>query len=329
MSDSIEVVLDDRTYEVPKKWVRKLLAHQVDGYKLTQYDVKSRVPPELFEEFLGWLAIETTPEVTKGNARAMRSLALDFRLPDLEERCKTVSEADLGPLRPVVLGIAAQLLDPEVESRALRSERSRRLAMAKMRALGKEMDRACGVIRPPRRDGPVAKIECLRHPKQYPNGFIAYLAITNSVDLHRMAIVTVRSSSVCEDNPKWAPQNTLEFNGFRSFRSCDWPWQWICWTFHFRLVIVTEYTIISNGLRSWSLEGSGDARYWTVIDRRTNTDEFKGSTLRTATFGVAAEVTCRYVRLIQTGPTHRARARNRLSLTAVEFFGTLLEPHYL
>jgi hypothetical protein len=329
MSDSIELVLGYRIYEVPRKWVRKLLVRQVDADKLTTYDVKARVPPQIFEEFLGWLAIGTTPEVTKGTARAMGALASEFRLPDLEERCRIISEADLEALLPGVLNIEAELLDPEVESRALRSEWTRKLAMAKMRVWGEAMDRACGQTRPPRQRDSMAKIECLRNPKQYPNGFIAYLAITNSVDLHRMAIVSVASSSVCEDNPRWAPENTLRFNGSQSFRSRDWPYQWISWTFHFRFVIVKEYAIISNGLRSWSLEGSGDAKHWALIDRRTNTEEFKGSTLRTAYFGVTNAVTCRYVRLVQTGPTHRARARHCLSLTAVEFFGTLLEPPYL
>jgi hypothetical protein len=329
MSDSIDLVLGEETYTVPRKWVHKLLSDQVDADSLARYDVQARVPGTLFEEFLDWLAIDATPQVTRANARGMRFLASEFRLPELEERCDVAIAAQMAAPLPVSIGIAAELQNPEVEARALHSERRRMLMMAERCVMKEKIEMACGRTPTPWHLDPICQSWCPRRPTLYPSGFIMHLTMANSGNLHRMAIVTVTSSSVCEDNPKWAPENTLQFDGLRSFRSRDFPYQWICWTFHYRQVLVTEYTIISNGLRSWSLEGSLNGRYWTVIDRRTDTEEFKGGTLRTASFGVAAEVQCRHIRLVQTGPTHRARARNCLSLAAVEFFGTLFEAQYL
>jgi hypothetical protein len=85
--------------------------------------------------------------------------------------------------------------------------------------------------------------------------------------------------------------------------------------------------IMSKGLRSWVLQGSPDAEKWYTLDRQTNTSYFELG-LETVFFPVPGEIECRYLRLIQTGPNHDRRDRDRLSLTVVDFFGVLSEPNY-
>jgi hypothetical protein len=323
MSDFIELVLRQRTYNIPKKVIHKLLADQADGDNLTKYVVQASVPLRVFEEFVRCLEIETIPEVTRENAKPLGLLASEFRLPDLAAKCDTAV--------PLPIGIGECLWDPEVALRALLSERERMRAGATMRLWREQLDKAGGLpsASAPRSDYAAVKIECRERDSGWANGIIARLARLNGLALHKMAIVTVISNSVCDRNPKWAPENILNFDDTESFRSKDAPCEWVCWTFHFRQVIVTEYTIVSCGLQSWSLEGSTNGWWWTVIDQRKNTEEFKGDHLATATFRAVANVPSRYIRLIQAGPNHWRHDRYCLHLNAVEFYGTLLEQHYV
>jgi hypothetical protein len=331
MSDYIELHFRRRIYDVPKKMIRNLLAAQKNGDTLTAYSVQAFVPVRLFEEFLGWLEIERTPEVTKANEDELRVLAAEFHLPDLEAKCAALSRGDDDCLVPVQSDIEVRVADRDLQSRARFSEFERLLEAAKMRLLRERLEVACGTPRDclPMWKYLIGAIDCPsgRGARGPLNGIIAYLSRRHAGSLHTSAVVTVISSSVCNGDPQCAAEHVLDFDGTESFRSEDSPDQWICWVFHFREVVVREYTIVTSGLQSWLLEGSGDARNWSVIDRRTNWEGFQGG-LTPVSFPVADEVRCRYIRLTQTGPTSDDRECYRLSLREVEFFGTIFESQY-
>jgi hypothetical protein len=118
-----------------------------------------------------------------------------------------------------------------------------------------------------------------------------------------------------------------------AFLSGDDPGEWVCWDFGGMIVRPTHYTICSQYLRSWVFEGSLDGRTWTEIDRQTGRADFdreyKGEISftdpdwNTASFAVVKPAECRFIRLVQTDK--RSNGNHRLSLYAVEFFGTLSE----
>jgi hypothetical protein len=137
-----------------------------------------------------------------------------------------------------------------------------------------------------------------------------------------MAVVSVISSSVCLPNP----EIILVSESTDSFRSDDSPYEWVCWTFHFRQLVVSHYTIRSDALRSWVLEASPNGQEWFEIDRQTKTCDIKRGSA-TATFSGSHGVATRYIRLVQIGCNHQGT--NGLSLSAVVFFGTLFERRHL
>jgi hypothetical protein len=98
--------------------------------------------------------------------------------------------------------------------------------------------------------------------------------------------------------------------------------QWVCWDFGQFRVRLTNYTIQSRYLKSWTLEWSQDAKTWEPLDRRTDSLDFKGS--NTVSFAISGSLTCRFIRLIQTGPNHYGH--NILRLHAFEVFGKLMSP---
>jgi hypothetical protein len=150
------------------------------------------------------------------------------------------------------------------------------------------------------------------------NGCIAYLGRTRPGSLYDRAVVSVLSTTLLPP----APDAVLDLTSPESFRSRDLPYEWILWVFHFRDITLEHYTIRSDGLRSWVLEGSKDREEWRTIDRRSNTTHFKEG-MATATFRVWQRPDCRYIRLVQTGRNHQGT--NVLSVSAVEFFGVLFE----
>jgi hypothetical protein len=83
----------------------------------------------------------------------------------------------------------------------------------------------------------------------------------------------------------------------------------------------THYTIWAFGLQSWVVEVSLDGGDWAEIDRHAGSRDFLPRTTRS--FTVSTPVDCRFIRLTQTG--NREDGTDVLTLTSVEFFGTLSE----
>jgi regulator of replication initiation timing len=150
-------------------------------------------------------------------------------------------------------------------------------------------------------------------------GIISYLTKKHGGNVHAKGIVTITSKSV-DDDPKLAPKNVAELTSESGFMSKDEPGQWICWDFHEMRVRPTHYTIGSwSKPKSWVVEGSLDGENWTEIHRTTN--HRSGGTV--ISFTVSKSVESRFIRLTQTD--ENSDDCDYLSLTAVEFFGTLSE----
>jgi hypothetical protein len=114
------------------------------------------------------------------------------------------------------------------------------------------------------------------------------------------------------------------------FMSSDSAGSWICYDFKNMTVTPTHYSLESYPFsgpkaaypRTWAIEASNDNRNWTTIDERRNRGELCGKN-QIGTFEVAKSVTCRFIRLRQTG--NDSLGRDYLAVSAFELFGTLTE----
>jgi hypothetical protein len=75
-------------------------------------------------------------------------------------------------------------------------------------------------------------------------------------------------------------------------------------------------------VKSWILAGSTDGQIWRMIDRQTDSQDFRPE-WNTASFAISNPMACRFIRLTQTDGNHLGQ--HDLALMAVEFFGTLSE----
>jgi hypothetical protein len=152
-------------------------------------------------------------------------------------------------------------------------------------------------------------------------GINSYLTRKHGGNVHDKGIVTITSKSVDEDRAKNF-SFLAELTCHRQFGSDDKPGQWVCWDFHERCIRPTHYTIIfGHTLTSWVVESSLDFVNWTEIDRKTHNSDLKK--VGTASFAVSNPAEGRFIRLTQTGPNHFGT--DRINMSAIEFFGTLIE----
>jgi hypothetical protein len=152
-------------------------------------------------------------------------------------------------------------------------------------------------------------------------GIISHLTQKHGGNVQEEGIVRITSKSVGNDDPRCALKNVADLTSNSRFFSKNEPGQWICWDFGEMRVRPTHYTIWTNGLKSWVVEGSLDGRSWTVIDRQTDKQAFKNVNL--VSFAVQTPAEFRFIRLTQTDKNHYGG--DDLYLRAVEFFGTLSE----
>jgi hypothetical protein len=196
-----------------------------------------------------------------------------------------------------------------------------------------------------------SKVEIPMKSAKSLDGVISYLTKKHCGNVQEKGIVTITSKSVWNDDPDYAPKNVADLTSDSRFVSQDEPGQSVCWDFREMRVRPTHYTIwtsylksssdrlksSSDRLKSWVVEGSLDGRSWTVIDRQTDNQDFKGGS-NTVSFAVSKPAEFRFIRLTQTDKrhdgydylTHKGGDKNHygcdyLLLYAVEFFGTLSE----
>jgi hypothetical protein len=155
------------------------------------------------------------------------------------------------------------------------------------------------------------------------DGIISCLTRKHRGNVHHKGIMTIDSKSVDDDDPEYAPANVADLISEFDFNSKSGQSQWICWNFHEMRVRPTHYTITSGYLKWWVVESSLDGKTWAEIDRKRKNMDLWEDLDSAASFAVAKSTECRFVRLTQTGKNDGAN--DHLIISAVEFFGTLLE----
>jgi hypothetical protein len=153
------------------------------------------------------------------------------------------------------------------------------------------------------------------------DGIIAYLTKKHGGNVHERGIVIITSTSARDDR-EFALKNVADLACDSRFSSKEkGSGQWVCWDFCEMRVRPTHYTISTDFLKSWVVEGSLDGESWVPIDRQKNSRDFVDEGV--ASFAIAKPREFRFIRLVQTHKTQSGDGW--LQLYAVEFFGTLSE----
>jgi hypothetical protein len=157
------------------------------------------------------------------------------------------------------------------------------------------------------------------------NGIIAHLTRQCGGNVDDCNVVKVTSSTPhCDD---YAGRNAASF---KQFLGCDYP-NWICYDFRGRTIVPTHYSVRCArpwALKNWVIETSmtGECDSWKRIDRRRDNSDLR-DTESPRTFEVSNSEQCRFIRLVQSGPTwcDDARSEELVAITAWEIFGSLSE----
>jgi hypothetical protein len=155
------------------------------------------------------------------------------------------------------------------------------------------------------------------------DGIIAYLTKKHGGNVHDLGIVTLTVKSL-RPGHRGDPANAADLD-----RSTWWlsgnknPGQWICWDFGTSRVHLTHYTLSTQWLASWIVEGSLDGETWTELDRQSDRPQFTPKSA-VISFSISDPTELRFIRLTQTG--ERSNGGLTLGIRACEFFGTLLDP---
>ena len=161
------------------------------------------------------------------------------------------------------------------------------------------------------------------------NGIIAKLTKDNGgVNLCSSGIVKITGTSYNEfEDAKL--KNILDFGWNDSWSSALNDSSYIIFDFIRQTINVRAYALktynCSKGmlhLRSWALEGSNDTKTWAELDLETDNFDLNSPNAEHLFNCKRPLLFFRYIRLRQTGPSHRG-AGNGFSLTNIEFFGQL------
>jgi hypothetical protein len=300
----LKLVFDGRSFPVPKTSVTELWTQRQDLFEGKTYIIRSSVPLALFEAFVASLKSQKKMSVTKGNATSLGLLANECLLSGLATECATVS----------------LLADLEQEIEAQKREfEDIRLELRKVISSVRDLGNSASPGAVPRRsltrfeipvDGDGKWCDRLK-------GILSHLTKKHGGNVHDQGIVRITSTSGAWEGLH--AKFVADMDRLQWFCSTDEPVQWVCWDFLEMRVCPTHYTIGAFRLKSWVLEGSLDGANWREIDRKTNTQDFKGD--QTVSFIVVTPMECRFIRLTQTDKNHCNEAE--LILAVVEFFGTL------
>jgi hypothetical protein len=160
------------------------------------------------------------------------------------------------------------------------------------------------------------------------NGIIHHLAKKCGKNVHDAGIVTVTADRPFNDDSVNAAKNVADATSDTHFCSACMPNMWLCYDFMEATVTPRYYSLRSRrdlgqnseNPKSWVIEGSLDGEEWELLDQRENARELNGAG-RIASFPVAKELECRFIRIRTTGPTHIGH--NYLKISYFEIFGTL------
>jgi hypothetical protein len=187
-----------------------------------------------------------------------------------------------------------------------------------------------------------------------PHGIVAHLTRECGGNVHDRHVVDVTSGSFekehyganphsgdYKNDPCWVAKNAADlesavgfWSAFRDKRE-NIPHtrnNWLCYDFSVlkdRRILPTHYTIRTNGvgwgnwhLKSWLVETSVDGKSWREVAREEGNRQLNGRWF-TATFPVAGDGECRFIRLVNIGRNHEGT--DTLQISAWEIFGVLIE----
>jgi hypothetical protein len=161
-------------------------------------------------------------------------------------------------------------------------------------------------------------VECPLKTVASLDGIISYLTAKHEGNVHEKELVVISAKSIC----RGSLMDVAELACDTFLMTKDGPSQWICWDFRGMRVRPTHYTMISYLMKTWVVEGSLDGSTWTVMDRHMDTLEYSGGWNKSS-FAVANPMECRFVRLVQLGPSHSGT--RTLYVRAFELFGELFD----
>jgi hypothetical protein len=102
--------------------------------------------------------------------------------------------------------------------------------------------------------------------------------------------------------------------------------QWVCYELNRHTIEVIAYTIRCKrgdpfALKQWIVEGSMDARKWTMLDERDDPGLYP---LGMKLFDVETPIECKFIRLPQTGPTQLEKCA--FQIHRLELYGKVYPP---
>jgi hypothetical protein len=139
----------------------------------------------------------------------------------------------------------------------------------------------------------------------------------------------VTASDYYDSSIVYLAKNAADLTVDSHYFSSNAPNQWICDNFVDSTIKPTHYSIRSrrdvgvgdHHLKSWVIECSVDGKDWVEVDRRNNNNELNARNV-TRLFIICISGEDRYIRLHQTGPTHRND--HYLVISGLEIFGLLV-----
>ena len=163
------------------------------------------------------------------------------------------------------------------------------------------------------------------------NGICSYLSQTQEgKNICDVGLLKITGNSYNELDEAKLP-HLVDYSWADSWGSAFSDDSWLMFDFVGRKVSVCAYTLKTSAsppgsqhLRSWVLEGSDDASTWQTLDE-VNGDNHLNGVSKVSTFQCKYrdKPACRYVRLIQTGPSHDGSCSG-FALTNIEFFGSVV-----
>jgi hypothetical protein len=331
---TLDLLFQGKSYTVPKRLIYEFLEHSNLFHKNT-YEVESTVPLAVFEAFVESLRIQQKPSITQDNAAYLSRLSNEFRLADLALACAVFSPESLSSLSERVATLERQISSPNpprwLGDRIASHDRRFAILHRQFDSLKQSFTDLENKLFPKPTAPPeeaaipapsglsgIARPLSFHQPLE---GIIALLTAEHKGNVHEKGVVMITSKSAWP-RAELKLQNVADLSSKSRFQSHNAAGQWVCWEFPRMLVRLTDYTIESEWLKSWAIEGSLDGENWMELDRHTNTRAFERHAV--ASFPVGVEMYCRFVRLMQTGENHQGQlGYDSLILRAVEFFGTL------
>jgi hypothetical protein len=304
-----ELIFKEKSFPIARNSIIDFLEKHPVEFGHQRYEVKSDVAPGVFNAFVQSLLTGQSMAVTKTNLHDVDLLAGEFHLDSLSASCSLLQSQS-----NIIAAFEAQNtkfdgLFATINARLSKLDAAVDEMRTSLESLGQASFASSWSIRT---GGSVSRPFNESAPW---NGVISYLT-EKCRNVHMNGIVRVTSKSISA-NPSFDWRHVVDLASESCFWSGSGQSQWVCWDFRKLRVMPTHYTVRSEDLQSWVLEGSLNKKAWTELDRQTNVETPQGS------FQIPNPGRYRRIRLTQTG-------RNRfgesdLVIVAVEFFGELSE----